>query len=459
MARSSNKAIETSHGLSPDSVGTKSQLLNSPSRKILPALARGLGLTSLLAVALASSGFRLGDGFEVDIAALTGSAQEDVALGAFTLVVPTIRFGLEIERYGDLTVTTMPVKARIINELREAGLERGLAWRLSKLADQKLGKTKLEGLQKTVITDSLGQVAFVMIELNELEYLRIDVLAEAVTIEDADGIHSEFETMTMFYTGNVDSMLASATSFSGELANKVRSALVKDMPLDVAFETGLVHLIYTAKRDDYGVVRGYGEVEAIRYKIEGEDRTTFRFADDQLDVDGFFLADGSPAMRTWLESPVEGSYMSSAYDLRRLHPVLQTVKPHFGTDFAATEGSPILALSDGVVIARTNAGNNGNFVKLYHDGTYSTQYLHMKAFAKGLRPGKRVKKGEVIGYVGSTGLSTGPHVCLRFWKNNQQVDFQRELKRLPTAPSLDEEAMMAFEKKQAELEMLLRKRA
>ncbi len=436
--------------------------MNTRFRAALDVATQGLAFATLLAVALAASGFRLEDtvrfDFAAEYAALTGASPK-AELGAFTLVVPTIRFGLEIERYGDLTTTTIPAKARLVSELRDAGLDRDLASRLSKLADGKLGKTKLDGLRKTVILDSVGRVAYVMIELNELEYLRIDVLAEAVAIADADGIHSEFETMTMFYTGDVDSMLASATSFSGELANKVRSALAKDMPLDAAFETGLVHLIYTAKRDDYGVVRGYGEVEAVRYKVEGEDRTTFRFAHDELDVDGFFLADGSPAVRTWLESPVEGAWMSSAYDMKRLHPVLQTVKPHFGTDFAADEGSPILALSDGIVIARTNAGDNGNFVKLYHDGTYSTQYLHMKAFAKGLRPGKRVKKGEVIGYVGSTGLSTGPHVCLRFWKNNQQVDFQRELKRLPTAPSLDEEAMMAFEKKQAELESLLRKRA
>ncbi len=436
----------------------KDQHLNTRFRQALDVATRGLALTTLLTVAMAASGFRLGDTIRIDFADLTGASPE-AELGAFTLVVPTIRFGLEVERYGGLTTTRIGAKARVVNELRDAGLERGLAWRLSKLAEAKLGKTKVDGLQRTVVLDSTGRVAFVMIELNDLAYLRIDVLAEAVTIEDADGIHSEFETMTMFYTGNVDSMLAEATGFSGELVGKVRSALVKDMPLDAGFETGLVHLIYAAKRDDYGVVRGYGEVEAIRYKVEGEDRTTFRFANDELDVDGFFLADGSPAMRTWLAAPVEGAYLSSAFDMRRLHPVLQTVKPHFGTDFAAPLGSPILALSDGVVIARANSGDNGNFVKLHHDKTYSTQYLHMKAFAKGLRPGKHVKKGEVIGYVGSTGLSTGPHVCLRFWKNDQQVDFQRELRRLPTTPSLDEEAMMAFEKKQAALELLLRRRA
>lgn len=411
-------------------------------------------MTGLVGIGVATSSFRFSDRLSINLGAIIGDP-ETVELGALPLVVPTIRYGLEIERYGDIIETTIPARARVINELRDAGIERGLAWRLSKLATQKLDKAGIGGLHKAVILDSAGQVAYVMIELDDLTVLRIDVAAEAVTVEDADGIQSEFMTMTLFYNGDVDSMMAS-NSFDGTLANEVRQALVKDMPLNPAFEAGLVSLIYTAKRDAMGIVRGYGHVEAIRYELNGEEQTTFHFADDQLDVDGFFRADGTTIERSWLDSPVKGGYLSSPYNLKRLHPVLQIVKPHFGIDYAAPEGSPVLALSDGVVIARDKAGNNGNFVKLYHSKTYSTQYLHLKAFARGLRPGQRVKKGDVIGYVGSTGLSSGPHVCLRFWKNNQQVDFQKELRRLSTAPNLDDEAMMAFEKRQAALDSLLR---
>ena len=108
--------------------------------------------------------------------------------------------------------------------------------------------------------------------------------------------------------------------------------------------------------------------------------------------------------------------------MSRLHPILNKVVPHFGTDYAAPTGTPILAVSDGVIEAQGYTGGNGNYVKIKHDRTYSSQYLHMSRFPKGQRSGQRVRQGQVIGYVGSTGLATGPHVCFRFWKNGTQVN-------------------------------------
>ena len=227
------------------------------------------------------------------------------------------------------------------------------------------------------------------------------------------------------------------------------------MPLDTGFHTGLVKLIYTVLHDELGVVRAYGHVEALRYGLGDREQTAYRFSDTDLDVEGFFLPDGSPAARTWLTSPVAEGVLSSPYNLARRHPVLHTVRPHYGTDYAADFGEPVLALSDGIVVAKSTSASNGNFVKIEHDGTYATQYLHLKGFALGLRPGQRVRKGDVMGYVGSTGLSSGPHVCLRFWKHGRQVDFEKELRRLPTTANLDDEAMVAFARRQAALGELL----
>jgi murein DD-endopeptidase MepM/ murein hydrolase activator NlpD len=112
--------------------------------------------------------------------------------------------------------------------------------------------------------------------------------------------------------------------------------------------------------------------------------------------------------------------------LHRFHPVLQVEKAHLGTDFAAPQGSPIVATASGVVEAAQFTQNNGNYVKIRHDRTYETQYLHMCRFARGIRNGVRVRKGQVIGYVGMTGLATGPHVCYRFWKRGVQVDPLKE---------------------------------
>ncbi|MFZ1825855.1 MAG: M23 family metallopeptidase, partial [Chitinophagales bacterium] len=112
----------------------------------------------------------------------------------------------------------------------------------------------------------------------------------------------------------------------------------------------------------------------------------------------------------------------------RFHPVQKRFKAHLGTDYAAPTGTPIYTVGDGTVIEKGYTSGNGNYVKIKHNATYTTQYLHMSKFASGLSKGDRVTQGEVIGYVGSTGLATGPHLCYRFWKNGVQVDpFQEKI--------------------------------
>ncbi len=120
------------------------------------------------------------------------------------------------------------------------------------------------------------------------------------------------------------------------------------------------------------------------------------------------------------------------------------MRPHLGTDYAAPYGTPILAVGDGVVVKAGYTRGNGNYVKIKHNDTYATQYLHMQRFAKGIRVGAHVKQGQVIGYVGSTGLATGPHVCFRFWKNGRQVDHRRLT--FPPPEPLPQEELPAFYK-------------
>jgi murein DD-endopeptidase MepM/ murein hydrolase activator NlpD len=112
--------------------------------------------------------------------------------------------------------------------------------------------------------------------------------------------------------------------------------------------------------------------------------------------------------------------------MNRLHPVLKRRRPHLGTDYAAPYGTPIMAVANGVVTKAGYTKGNGKFVKIKHDKTYDTQYLHMQRFAKGISAGMHVKQGQTIGYVGSTGLATGPHVCFRFWKGGRQVNHLKE---------------------------------
>ncbi len=140
---------------------------------------------------------------------------------------------------------------------------------------------------------------------------------------------------------------------------------------------------------------------------------------------GFYDLNGSPMKSKFLRAPLRFSRISSGFNPKRLHPVLKYHRPHLGTDYAAPHGTPIMSVGSGVVLAASYTSGNGNYVKIRHDKTYETQYLHMSRFAKGIRKGTSVSQGQIIGYVGSTGLATGPHVCFRFWKNGRQVNHLR----------------------------------
>jgi murein DD-endopeptidase MepM/ murein hydrolase activator NlpD len=165
-----------------------------------------------------------------------------------------------------------------------------------------------------------------------------------------------------------------------------------------------------------GKAVGTGKILAAVYVRDDKESYAFNF-DGSTQSCKYFDYDGRPARQAFLKAPLKVS--------RILHPILGFHKAHFGTDYAAPYGTPIMSVADGTVVEATRRGGNGNFVKIRHNGTYETQYLHMQGFAKGIRPGAHVAQGQTIGYVGSTGLATGPHVCFRFWKNGQQVDHLR----------------------------------
>lgn len=176
--------------------------------------------------------------------------------------------------------------------------------------------------------------------------------------------------------------------------------------------------------EDYvdGISTGIGEIHAIVFNNGGKDNYAFYYEKDKSHEGDYYDEEGNSMKKMFLKSPVKFSRISSRFNLKRFHPVTKAVKAHLGTDYAAPYGTPILATADGVVEDAKFKVYNGNYVKIRHNGQYKTQYLHMSKIAKGVRAGVRVKQGDIIGYVGSTGLATGPHVCYRFWKDGQQVD-------------------------------------
>ena len=180
-------------------------------------------------------------------------------------------------------------------------------------------------------------------------------------------------------------------------------------------------------------------VRAARFRHKGQDYYAFGFPQDDGTL-GYYDPEGNALGREFLRAPVEYTRISSRYSRRRFHPVQKRYKPHLGTDFAAPHGTPIMATANGVVTAAAYAGDNGRYVRIRHNDIYETGYLHMSRIA--VRRGQRVTQGQVIGYVGRTGLATGPHVCYRFWARGRQVD--PLLLTLPPTASVDAADLDAF---------------
>ena len=186
---------------------------------------------------------------------------------------------------------------------------------------------------------------------------------------------------------------------------------------------------------------GLGEVKAAEFQHRGTTHRAYYF--DNGSRRGFFDKDGNSMQKALLKAPFQyNQRISSGFSQSRFHPILRERRPHHGTDYAAPTGTPILAVGDGVVTEAQRRGGNGNIVQIRHNGTYKSAYLHLNGFAGGVRKGATVKQGQVIGYVGSTGLATGPHLCYRLYVNERPVNSLSV--DMPASESLDEEYLSEF---------------
>ena len=186
-------------------------------------------------------------------------------------------------------------------------------------------------------------------------------------------------------------------------------------------------VVYTEKFIDDTVSAGIHRIKASYFEHKGVPLYAFGYENEKLPSLDFYDEKAQNLRRAFLKAPVKFSRISSKYNLkRRIKYYGNKIRPHKGTDFAARIGSPILATADGTVTKAERKGGNGIYVKIRHNSTYETQYLHMKKY--NVRVGDFVRQGDVIGWVGMTGNSGGPHVCYRFWKNGRQVDpFKQDL--------------------------------
>ena len=201
-------------------------------------------------------------------------------------------------------------------------------------------------------------------------------------------------------------------------------------------------VIYSDKYIDDSVYVGVHDIKAVYFEHKKQPFYAFQFETDSIKgIIDYFSEEAKNLRRAFLKAPVQFSRISSRYNLnRRIAYYGYKLRPHKGTDFAAAIGTPILATASGTVTESTRRGGNGKYVKIRHNATYSTQYLHMKA--QNVKKGAFVKQGDVIGWIGMTGNSGGPHVCYRFWKNGKQVDPLRE--KLPEAKPISDSLKMRY---------------
>ncbi|MDB9976284.1 peptidoglycan DD-metalloendopeptidase family protein [Flavobacteriaceae bacterium] len=195
-------------------------------------------------------------------------------------------------------------------------------------------------------------------------------------------------------------------------------------------------IIYSAKFVDDSIYVGLNRIHSAYFEHRGKPFYAIEFeTDSKRGLFEYFDENGKNLRRAFLRAPVQFSRISSRYNLKRKIAYYGRIRPHFGTDFAAPRGTPIRATASGTVVQSSYTRGNGNYVKIKHNGTYSTQYLHMDK--RGVKVGQFVKQGDYIGTVGMTGNTSGPHVCYRFWKNGKQVDPLRQ--KLPEAKPISKE--------------------
>lgn len=201
-------------------------------------------------------------------------------------------------------------------------------------------------------------------------------------------------------------------------------------------------VIYTDKYIDDTIYAGIDNIKATFFEHNGEDFYAFKFETDSVKhLTDYFNEEAKTLRRAFLKAPVEYKRISSRYNLnRRIALYGNKVRPHKGTDFAADIGTPIRATANGTVTKSSYTRGNGNYVKIRHNSIYETQYLHMKK--QNVKAGQYVRQGDVIGWVGMTGNTSGPHVCYRFWKNGEQVDPFKQ--KLPEAEPIADDLKLRY---------------
>jgi murein DD-endopeptidase MepM/ murein hydrolase activator NlpD len=356
----------------------------------------------------------------------------------------------------------------LMNLLVDAGLERNEAYGAIAALSEVFSPRKLRAgqvIRLAMLADGSG--AEVLSDGQQAETLRLISLAltpnpeEDVLVarqaDDSFAARVEARPLTprlSAYSGTIESSLFEAARDEGMPVETVVE-LIRLFSFDVDFQREIqqgdrFELLYDSFYDRAGELAKTGPLKYASMVLSGKRLEFYRFvlpdgSDDHFD------ANGRSVRRALLKTPVDGARISSGFGMRK-HPIQGYNKMHRGVDFAAPRGTPVYAAGKGVIDRIGRNGGYGKYVRIRHNSTYKTAYAHMKSYAKGMKRGDRVKQGQVIGYVGSTGNSTGPHLHYEVMVDNKQVN-PRKIK-LPSGKSLKGADLEAFQQVRAEIDRL-----
>ena len=369
------------------------------------------------------------------------SAQEKVELGAFPVVIPTIKYGFVVDTFQVVESEIQPNQflGDILTQHKVDYID------IEKLVQNAKGIFDVRqfrvGKKYTILSRDTAQRADHFIyEPSVYGYYVFDLKGDMNVRKVERPIIREMRVNAgKIETSLWDAMVLNGLSF--DLAARMEDALQWSIDFHHLQKNDEFKLVYEQNLIE-GQEVGVEQVYAAYYKNLGNEHFAVWYEHPDVNKKGYYDLEGRPMNKGFLKAPVKYSRISSGYNPNRFHPILKRRRPHLGTDYAAPYGTPIYAVGNGVVTKAAYTKGNGRYVKIKHDDTYQTQYLHMQNFANGISPGVQVKQGQVIGYVGSTGLATGPHVCFRFWKNGKQVNHLRL--NFPPPQPLPEEDLPAF---------------
>jgi len=355
-------------------------------------------------------------------------------------ITPKYEFGFNLEEYNVL-VDTIKSGDSFGKLLFENHIGYGKIEEIVQATKDTFDVKRLNiGKRYTVLRskDSVQKAQYFIYQPNKIEYIVFDFASDS--IPRAYTAKKPIKLVEKTASGTITSSLSESLDAAGlnvYISHELSDIYAWSIDFFRLQKGDTYKLIYTERYIDDSIYAGIKDIKSAVFVHNKIPFYAFDYKSDVIEgVTDYYDETGKTLRSQFLKAPVKFSRISSRYNLkRRIKYYGNRIRPHKGTDFAAPIGTPILATASGTVTESTRRGGNGKYVKIRHNGTYSTQYLHMRK--QNVKKGQTVKQGDVIGWIGMTGNTGGPHVCYRFWKNGRQVDPLKE--KLPAAKPIKEE--------------------